>query len=65
MLAYEFAPRDRADARVRVQLNVNNLLADTDRQVLASNWNPTTQSLETFHYFSAPRHWSLSVTLRR
>lgn len=61
MASYSFRLHDKFD--VRVQLNVDNVLNNEDRQVLASNWNPMIGGLETFHYYFEPRSFSLSTTL--
>ena len=58
MLAYEF---EMKGIPVRLQLNVDNLLENNDKQVLASNYNTTTGQLEPFYYFLEPRSYSLSA----
>ncbi len=60
MIGYEFMLRDRH--RIRVQLNVDNLLNNQDKQVLASNWNPTLGGLQTYQYYFNPRSYRLSAT---
>jgi outer membrane receptor protein involved in Fe transport len=62
MAAYEFQVSRRFD--VRLQLNVDNLLDNDDKQVLASAWNPNAQALETQHYYFRPRSYKLSATLK-
>lgn len=59
LVGYEF---ELGDVGVRLQLNVDNLLNNTDKQVLASSWNPTLGGLQTYHYFLNPRSYRLSAT---
>ncbi|TVR50381.1 MAG: hypothetical protein EA425_10095, partial [Puniceicoccaceae bacterium] len=61
MLGYEF--EFERGYRLRLQLNVNNLLNNRDKQVLASSWNPVIEDLITYHYFFDPRNYRLSATL--
>ena len=61
MLGYEFRLRDRH--AIRLQLNVDNLLDNDDLQVLTSNYNPTTGTINKFYYHNLPRTYTLSATL--
>ena len=60
MLAYSFQLGQSAD--VRLQLNVENLLQNDDMQVLASQYNPATDSIIPFNHYLDPRSYSLSAT---
>jgi outer membrane receptor for ferric coprogen and ferric-rhodotorulic acid len=62
MVAYEFKLRSKYS--IRVQLNVDNLFDDRDKQVLASAWNPNAGALETQYYYFRPRSYKLSATLK-
>ncbi|BET68259.1 hypothetical protein ASA1KI_31770 [Opitutales bacterium ASA1] len=59
MLGYDFTLR--SGTRVNLRLNVDNLLDNRDKQVLASSWNPILNDLQTFHYYFNPRSWRLSA----
>jgi len=60
MLGYEFKlPRD---IRVRLQLNVDNLFNNDDKQVVASAWNPVINGLQTYEAIPTPRSYRLSAT---
>lgn len=60
MLGYEFKLRDRH--RIRLQLNVDNLLNNQDKQVLASSWSPVLNDLQTYRYLLNPRSFRVSAT---
>jgi outer membrane receptor protein involved in Fe transport len=60
MMGYEFKLRDRH--RIRLQLNVDNLTNNQDKQVLASSWNPVLNDLQTFRYILNPRSYRVSAT---
>jgi len=60
MAAYKFKIRGRYE--VRLQLNVDNLFDNDDRQVLASAWNPNAGALETQYYYFRPRNYRVSAT---
>jgi outer membrane receptor for ferric coprogen and ferric-rhodotorulic acid len=60
MIAYEF----KLKYSLRLQLNVDNLLDNDDRQVLASAWNPTAGALETQYYYFHPRSYKVRATLK-
>ncbi len=62
MIGYEFKLRSRYT--VRLQLNVDNLLDNDDRQILASAWNPNANDLETQYYYFRPRNYRLTATLK-
>ncbi len=49
---------------IRFQLNVDNLLNNDDKQVLASAWNPNAKALEAQYYYFRPRSYKLSATLK-
>lgn len=59
MFGYQFAMNDSVD--VRLQLNVDNLLQNDDKQVLASRYNVVTSSLEPFYYYLEPRSYTFSA----
>ena len=60
LIGYEFTlPRD---IRVRLQLNVDNLFNNEDKQVVASSWNPVMNGLQTFEAIPNPRSYRLSAT---
>lgn len=60
MIAYEFPIRK---TKVQLQLNVDNVFGNDDRQVLASNYNAAVGRLETFYYYLDPRRYSLSARI--
>lgn len=60
MLGYEFDLTSRIG--VRLQLNVDNLLDNEDKQVVASSWNPVLQGLQTYEAIPNPRSYRLSAT---
>ena len=60
MLAYDF---DYKGLGVRLQLNVNNLLDNDEKQVLASNYNTVSGQLEPFYYYLTPREVRLSAKI--
>src|SRR5690606_20926900 len=59
MLGYEFEIRNIG---VRLQLNVDNLLNNDDKQVVASSWNPALNGLQTYEAIPTPRSYRLSAT---
>src|SRR5690606_2517359 len=59
MLGYEFEVRNIG---VRLQLNVDNLFNNDDKQVVASSWNPAMNGLQTFEAIPTPRSYRLSAT---
>jgi outer membrane receptor for ferric coprogen and ferric-rhodotorulic acid len=60
MLGYEF--KIQRDIRVRLQLNVDNLFDNDDKQVVASAWNPVINGLQTYDAIPLPRSYRLSAT---
>jgi outer membrane receptor protein involved in Fe transport len=60
MAAYRFKIGRKFD--VKIQVNVDNLFDNDDKQVLASAWNPNAHALETQYYFFRPRSYKLSAT---
>ena len=66
MIGYDLKPRDKI--RLRVQLNVENLLDNDELQVLASNYGISQPPLNTgtinkWYYHLEPRRYSLSMTV--
>lgn len=61
MLAYEFK-LEKMD--IRLQLNVDNLLENDDKQVLASYYNTVVNDIEPFYYYLDPRSYSISATFK-
>ncbi len=59
MLGYEFQLRN---VGVRLQLNIDNLLNNDDKQVVASAWNPVIEGLQTYEAIPLPRSYRLSAT---
>jgi len=63
MLAYRFRLRD---CDVKLQLNVQNLLDNQDKQMLASVWDTTLKGgqgdFRLYEYYFEPRNYSLSAT---
>lgn len=59
MFGYQFMMNDKIG--VRLQLNVDNVMNNDDKQVLASQYNAVSDSLEPFHYYLEPRSYSLSA----
>lgn len=62
MLAYRF---ELKKVGVKLQFNVQNLLNNQDKQVLASNYNsfrPADDPFDLYHYYFEPRSYSLSAT---
>ncbi len=61
MLAYEFE-LEKMD--IRLQLNVDNLLENDDRQILASYYNSAVNEIEPYYYYLDPRSYSISASFR-
>ena len=64
MLGYKFSLSDGVD--VKLQLNVQNLFDNHEKQVLASNWNPGLNGgqggFQLFEYYFEPRSYNLTAT---
>ncbi|HEY9155887.1 MAG TPA: hypothetical protein VIM69_12195, partial [Opitutaceae bacterium] len=61
LLAYDFKVKQTP---IKLQFNVENLLNNSNQQVLASAWNPTRGALDKYYYFFEPRNYSLTATIK-
>lgn|GEM_PF-2183545 len=61
MLAYEMKLSEKV--RLKLQLNVDNLLDNDDLQVLSSTYIPANDQLVKFYYHTLPRTYQFSATL--
>jgi len=61
LVAYDFKVKQTP---VKLQFNVENLLNNSDQQVLASAWNSTRSALDKYYYYFEPRNYSLTATIR-
>ncbi|MCH6255095.1 TonB-dependent receptor plug domain-containing protein [Puniceicoccaceae bacterium K14] len=60
LISYEFTVKE---TDIRLQLNVDNLLQNDDKQVLASNYDQATNTLTPFYYYLEPRRYTFSANL--
>ncbi|MDQ8186543.1 TonB-dependent receptor plug domain-containing protein [Pelagicoccus sp. SDUM812002] len=59
MASYEFTVSEKVD--VRLQMNISNALDNDDLQVLGSQYNPNSDSLDTYFYYLDPRTYTFSA----